>query len=100
MGKYVVAGACTGRHDIPEVAGNYIFDEVIEGDVFAYDYANKVVSKLEGVTKLDLYVTGLTLAVLEVVMYCQSHNIELTLWHYDFPTKSYKPQLFDTNKYL
>lgn len=42
--------------------------------------------------KVELYVSGLTVAVAEVIRYCHINYIELTLYHYDRETGNYYPQ--------
>ena len=41
---------------------------------------------------IDLYVTGLSVALISVINVCLRENIGLTLWHYDIDTKEYYPQ--------
>lgn len=54
--------------------------------------------RLNDVTNLTLYVTGLTVALCEVIRYCSERNIALTLKHYDAQTKSYYSQII-TKRY-
>lgn len=42
--------------------------------------------------ELDVYVTGLTVALVEVINFCSLYGIKLVLYHYDKYTKSYYTQ--------
>ena len=82
---------CGGRHDMP--AKENIFDEAI-ADVKNLAAMNAIVAeKLKDVEGLDLYVTGLTVALGEVVNYCFKALIPLTLWHWDRESGEYFPQI-------
>lgn len=48
--------------------------------------------KLAGAEEVILYVTGLTMALVEVIKVCQENNIDLTLMHYDRNTGEYFEQ--------
>lgn len=84
---------CEGRHLIPEAVDGAIFPEVVNPldikglEEIAYNSIN-----LRLATSLNLYVTGLTVALVTVINYCKMHNIDLTLYHYDRNTNSYYPQ--------
>ena len=41
---------------------------------------------------LNLYVTGLTVAVIAILNVCRGEDINVTLWHYDRDTGEYYPQ--------
>lgn len=87
-------GLCRGRHDIPHIEG-YVFEDIT--DVFDFDTMQGIViDKLVGVTSLDLYVTGLTSALVEVINYCSERFIPLTLWHYNSVTGAYFLQVVNT----
>ena len=42
--------------------------------------------------ELDVYVTGLTVALVEVINFCSLYDIKLVLYHYDKYTKNYYTQ--------
>lgn len=42
--------------------------------------------------KLNLYVTGLTVALIAVLNVCRKEGIKVTLYHYNTATKEYFPQ--------
>ena len=94
-------GLCEGRHNIPEVTDGYIFpSEVNPTDLrqlnnIAVDklmdlYESKYVGNSH--FKLNLYVTGLTVALIEVLNVCKMYDIQVTLYHYDRETGTYYPQ--------
>lgn len=82
---------CEGRHDIPQAVDGAICPSVVNPtDINALQRI--VREKLENVTHLKLYVTGLTVALVEVINYCSVYDIELTLYHYNRDTDSYYTQ--------
>jgi len=92
MGRLVeiTAGLFKHRHELP--CDRFIFDKPL---AFIYDFKfqQKIIKKkLSCCSKLDLYVTGLTPALVEVINYCMKNRIILTLWHYDTIIKRYRPQ--------
>lgn len=94
MSKELVIGLVKGRHDLP--VDNFIFDEI--DDVFDFlGMSKKVHEALKDYSKVQLYVTGLTSALVEVINYCIVKNIDLTLLHYDKIEKRIVPQIVDTN---
>jgi hypothetical protein len=87
-------GLCRGRHDIPGVE-EYIYP----GEVNPLDLdgmKRTVHSALKNCNRLDLYVTGLTVALVEVINYCCYNYIPLTLWHYNRDSGEYYPQTVAT----
>ena len=94
MSNIVKVGLIKGRHSLP--VDDYIFNEV--DDVFDYaEMSNRIHTKLKLATRVDLYVTGLTTALIEVVNYCIIMNTNLTLWHYDKVSNKFVSQPVDTN---
>lgn len=91
---------CQGRHCPPngKVCRRYHIDPK-EGlfpkwiDPFDFKKMDSYLDeKLVGVHKLNLVVTGLSSALLEVCKYCAEHDIDVTCLHYDNATKKYKVQ--------
>lgn len=80
---------CKGRHETP--AKEFIF-EVIEDPTDLQKMHDIAEEKLAGAEELVLYVTGLTMALVEVIKVCQENNIDLTLMHYDRNTGEYFEQ--------
>ena len=48
--------------------------------------------QLRGVFTLNLYVTGLTVALIAVLNVCREQKIKVTLYHYNRETGNYYPQ--------
>lgn len=42
--------------------------------------------------RLDLYVTGLTVALIAALNVCRREGVKVTLWHFDHATGNYYPQ--------
>jgi hypothetical protein len=82
---------CAARHQMPaEVEGAIFPAEVNPLDTDSlYETAGAV---LEGVDTLHLYVTGLTVALIEVVKLCADRRINLTLYHFNRDEGDYYPQ--------
>lgn len=90
MENYKKMGLCQGRHEIPGIT-EYLFGNIINPlDVEGLE--TEVSQKLQGITKLNLYVTGLTVALVSVINICANSNIELTLYHFDRESGDYYPQ--------
>lgn len=87
-------GLCEGRHAIPQVTDGYIFpSEVNPTDIDALcDMACNKLSLYDNEIAINLYVTGLTVALVTVINICRSNNIKLTLYHYNRDTNDYFPQ--------
>lgn len=90
----IKCGLCEGRHQIP--TNKFIFPSVINPtDLdWQYDIAVKSMRDL-GIMEdgeLELYVTGLTVALITVLNICKSYNISVTLLHYDKNNNDYYKQ--------
>ena len=89
-------GLIKGRHEIPEVEERYIFIEelnptdVKETEGKAYSVLSAI--KRAGEQHIELYVTGLTMAVISVINAARRHGMRITLYHYDRETGKYFPQ--------
>lgn len=88
--KYVFE-LCKGRHTTP--AENAIFSNSVNPtDVDAlFDEAWGKIP--EDCDALDVYVTGLTVAMLAVVKVCEARQIDLTAYHFDRDSGKYYSQL-------
>jgi len=74
--KMLNVALCENHHDIPLATDGAIFPMQI--DPTNLDAMAKIVAnKLADANYVNLYVTGLTPALLEVVKYCHVHNIGL-----------------------
>lgn len=86
-------GTVKGRHEIKKVQ-EYVFEsipdptDVKETERMAYDR----LSNLKRPCKVELYVTGLTMAVISVINAASALAVPITLMHYDRETGNYFPQ--------
>lgn len=83
---------CEGRHTMPaEVQGSIFPAEVDPTDLGGLtEYCQKGIPAT--CNELTLYVTGLSVALLAVVRYCDGNGISLTCMHYNRDTGEYYPQ--------
>lgn len=88
-----VKGLIQGRHEISEVT-EYIFSNTLDpADIQGIrSLAKKSLEFLSKGDSLKVYVTGLTVALVEVINICHSKGVRLTLMHFDRNTGSYFPQ--------
>lgn len=82
---------CEARHQMPSVVEGAVYPSTVNPLDLA-EMQNQAETALNGVTALNLYVTGLTVALVEVIKVCHKNNIALTLYHYDRETGEYYPQ--------
>lgn len=70
------------RQDTPETS-DYIFDNHVDplDDDALYDHVQKVIP--EDCDELILHATGLTIALLVVMKYCEYRKINLTVMHFN-----------------
>lgn len=120
MYKSLNLALCEGRHSIPQATDGTIFPHEITDmtntpalERTAYEgifYACMVHGggllryepKLEDITdipfvfeqgmSINLYVTGLTVALIAALNVCHTCGIKVTLWHYNRETGDYYPQ--------
>ena len=83
-------GLCKGRHEIP--VKDFIFDEIADPTDFEgmAKWANDVIPL--DATEIEVYVTGLTPAMLAVSRICFGGKIDLTAMNYDRESGKYLPQ--------
>lgn len=90
-------GLIKGRHEIPQVEGRYIFIEDLDPADVA-EAEGKAYSVLAGIkavypdSHIDLYVTGLTMALIAVLNAAKRHRMSVTLHHFNRETGGYFPQ--------
>ena len=97
-------GLCEGRHEIPQVTDGYIFPSEVNPidlrqlnniavdrlmDICEKEYNDKK----QIIEQLNLYVTGLTVALVEVINVCRKLDITLRLYHYNRETNDYYVQI-------
>lgn len=87
---------CEGRHSIPQATDGAIFPSVIQDvtDTKALEQkAEQILNPFfNGQGTVNLYVTGLTVALVAVINVSIRHGVNLTLWHYNTNTGDYFPQ--------
>lgn len=88
-----VKGLVQGRHEISEVK-DYIFTNTLDpADIQGIrSLAKKSLEFLSKGDSLKVYVTGLTVALVEVINICHEKGVRLALMHFDRNTGSYFPQ--------
>lgn len=79
--KTFICGLCEGRHSWPVKEG--IFPKVVEhiNEVDLENIAEQRIPK--DCTRVAVYVSGLTIAMLAVVKVCARRGIGLTAYHYN-----------------
>lgn len=90
----VKVALCEGRHTMPEGVVGSIFPNAVDPtDLKTLDeVAEKFVEDNIG-KDLEVYVTGLTVALVAVIKACQDKAVSLTLYHFNRDTNGYYPQL-------
>lgn len=89
---------CAGRHEIPDAVDGCIFEQIEDPtDVRSIERhaARWMQDKFqnENLEKINLFVTGLTVALCAVLKVCLFYGVEVVLWHYDRDTGEYFPQI-------
>jgi len=85
-----VLGLCKSRHEIKGVT-EYVFGNTLD-PLAIEEMELHAIEKLRGVKQLDLYVTGLTVALVAVINACSILGVTLTLFHFNKETGEYYPQ--------
>lgn len=81
---------CAGRHSIPDTVDGAVFDSITNPtDVSGLEAG--AISRLSGshIDLLNLYVTGLTVALIATINACKRLGIVVVLYHYDRDTGRY-----------
>jgi hypothetical protein len=98
-----IMGLCQGRHSIAtneqQIVDSFIFTTEVN-PIDLHNIDNQVHAALYNCSELELYVTGLTVALVSVINYCLINYIPLTLWHYNRDTNSYYSQKLHTTRDL
>lgn len=87
----VYMSLCAGRHEIPQAIDGSIFGTELDPLDLA-GMETEAAEQLHGVVTLNLYVTGLTVALIAVLNVCREQKIKVTLYHYNRETDDYYPQ--------
>lgn len=97
MENNIKIALCEGRHVMPEGVIGAIYPNTVDPtdlDILN-DMAKAFIASHIGET-VDVYVTGLTVALVAVIMAANNAMVGLTLWHYDRDTGDYYPQVVKT----
>lgn len=90
-------GLCSSRHEMP--VDKFLFPEELDPTNFKA-MANMAFDAIpKDADRLEVYITGLTAAILAVVDVCERRKIDLIAYHYNRETGEYLPQTvltFDT----
>lgn len=82
---------CHGRHNVPQAVDGYIFENAVDPlDVAGLE--ERALYVLQDCETLDLYVTGLTVALVATLNAARRLGVHVTLWHYDRDANDYYPQ--------
>ena len=95
--KSINLGLVKGRHEIPEVSG-YIFNRNVENPsdfTSMWKVADDFLGDMDmSVKEINLYVTGLTAALIEVLNVSKEYGIRVNLFHYNpLDGKYYKQEV-------
>ena len=98
--KALNVALCAGRHNIPQATDGAIFPSVIADVTDTPALEQKAKQMLtpfsNGRGCVNLYVTGLTVALVAAINVAIQYHINLILWHYDAQTGNYYPQRVHT----
>lgn len=87
---------CKSRHVIPDIDGAVFQNTLDPTNVGAIrvecEKSLKAKVSDKNIEYLVLYVTGLSVALVEVINWCLRHNVRLTLMHYNKDTGEYYHQ--------
>lgn len=101
--KEIKIGVCKGHHEMP--CDTYVFEEIYDPtDVlwmkleslrfFVNNFGDEFNKREEKIDiPLKIYVTGLTVALIEVMRFASYFFSDVTLMHYNSKTGDYYPQI-------
>ena len=87
---------CESRHDIPAAVNGSIYPQTIEDPMNFDALRDQCCDALNpafnvGVKKVNIFVTGMTSALLTAINYCRECGVECVTWHYDKEVDGYQP---------
>ena len=93
--KKFTLGLVSGRHSMP--VEEYVFGGEIKDPLNFAEMESTINNrfqelKIQEGDEINVYVTGLTAATVEVINTCRKYNVTLYLYHYDRDSNSYKKQ--------
>lgn len=83
---------CKGRHETPATDGAIFETGVNPLDIAELERTAKARLQSLNIKKLNLYVTGLTVALIAVLNVVRELGIRVTLWHFNRETGEYYSQ--------
>ena len=83
---------CDNRHDMPSAVTGSIFPRNVRNPADLLGMRTWIESALKDTDVLNLFVTGLTVATVEVINYCLENDIKIVLWHFNPDTGAYFQQ--------
>lgn len=88
---------CESRHEMPGEVEGAIFQNTVDPTdllTLRLQCARSLKSAVtdKGIKYLCVYVTGLTVALVEVINWCIEHHVQCVFMHYDKNTGKYFPQ--------
>lgn len=85
---------CEGRHEMPANDGCIFatIDNVTDTEALEAEALKRLSVLAEDVEKINIYVTGLTVALIASLNACRALNKAVVLWHFDRDSNSYFPQ--------
>lgn len=94
--RSIAVSLCEGRHPIPQAVDGALFGSVIEDptDVegLTAEAEDILLDRVGCHGHVDLFVTGLTVALIAVINAARKLEDSVTLWHYDRESGKYFPQ--------
>lgn len=90
--KYFVL--CEGRHEMPTNDGCIFaaINNVTDTEALEAEALKRLSVLARDVEKINIYVTGLTVALIASLNACRVLNKPVVLWHFDREGNSYFPQ--------
>lgn len=96
-------GLCKSRHDI-EGVHNYVFPQTLDptnlSEISRICRKKMIALGVKQGDQIDLYVTGLSVALVDVINYCIVNQVQLNLYHYNRDTGTYYKQVVHSTCYL
>ena len=98
LNKTLSMELCSGRHPIAQAVDGAIYPETVHSvtqpnklEEIAEEALQRkpTYGDLQEISRINLYVTGLTVCLIATLNVCRKADIKVTLWHYDKYTKSY-----------
>ena len=85
---------CASRHSVPDAVDGAIFEKIDDPMNFMalrrMAWGRLAPLFNDGVKIVNIYVTGLTPALLTVINICREHDVMVNTWHYDNVSNTYK----------